>query len=170
MTKPGGVTDPAFLYAERAGFMERAVNFLSVVVPTKGEQIVLSIGGALGAFASFALGGIDNAIIWLFIFTVVDYMTGIFAAARLGELSADKGRDGLLKKSFIFVIVALCHGADVVLDTKVLRDGAVIAYMVNEGLSVIENADRIGWGDYIPAPLRRALAAIKEKEQREVRP
>lgn len=47
--------------------------------------------------------------------------------------------------------------------THVLRQMAICAYALNEAGSIIENIDRSGWGEHIPAFIRNALARLQEK-------
>ena len=140
------------------------VSLLSSIMPGKGERILLTIGGLMGGWISYALGGIDEGVIWLAIFVGIDYVTGIASGAITGRLESKRGFLGVLKKATMFVIVAVCHGMDVVLETHMIRDGAVVALVANEALSIIENIEKMGFGSIIPRPLRAAVKQIKEKQ------
>lgn len=144
--------------------MQELWNFLSVVIPTKGERLLMLISGFIGGWLSVALGGFDLSIKWLFVFVVVDYITGTIAAFKTQEWCSNKGFHGLFKKVFMFAVVALCHGIDQVVHYEFLRNAAIMAYAVNEAGSIIENFDRLGYGDYIPAFLRRGLKVLKKKQ------
>lgn len=147
--------------------MDRIVNFASLgraIVPTDMERVVMGIGAAAGALIGQAVGGIDDAILWLGAFVMVDYVTGIAAGIKTGQLGSKRGFEGIFKKAFIFGVIALCQGMDVILHTDMLRDAAVVAYAANEALSITENIDRMGFGSAIPAPIRRAFKEINEKK------
>lgn len=58
------------------------------MIPTEGEAILMSIGGGIGAIATFAFGTIDDAVLWLFAFIAIDYITGTAASFKLGEWSS----------------------------------------------------------------------------------
>lgn len=146
------------------GRLKSMINYLAQVLPTKGERIVLGVSGVGGALVSHALGGFDEAIVWLFTFVLIDYFTGFVGAIKTGTLNSRTGFAGLCKKACIFVIVAMCHGMDVMLNTDSLRDGAIIAFAVNEFVSVIENFEKCGLGYLIPIPIRNALEQIKERD------
>ena len=54
---------------------------------------------------------------------------------------------------------------DVLMGTTVMRDGAVIAYILNETISIIENAGLMGVP--IPAAITKAIELLKNKEDAE---
>lgn len=141
------------------------VSTLANIMPGKGERLLLTVGGLMGGWISYALGGIDEGVIWLTIFVGIDYVTGIASGAITGRLDSKRGFLGVLKKATMFVIVAVCHGMDVVLETHMIRDGAVVALVANEALSIIENIEKMGFGSIIPRPLRAAVKQIKEKQE-----
>ena len=143
------------------------VSTIANIMPGKGERLLLTVGGLMGGWISYALGGIDEGVIWLAIFVGIDYVTGIASGAITGRLDSKRGFLGVLKKATMFVIVAVCHGMDVVLETHMIRDGAVVALVANEALSIIENIEKMGFGSIIPRPLRAAVKQIKEKEKQE---
>ncbi len=145
--------------------MQDLWNFFSVVIPTKGERVLMLISGALGGWLSFALGGIDLSIKWLFVFVCLDYITGMIAAFKLSEWCSRTGFKGLFKKVFLFFVVALCHGIDQVVHLEILRNAAIMAYGVNEAGSILENLERLGYGSLIPGFLRRGLKTLKDKEK-----
>ena len=41
----------------------------------------------------------------------------------------------------------------------------IFAYLGNEGLSIIENLDRMGYGEYIPALIREKLAQLRSEKE-----
>lgn len=140
-------------------------NFLSVVIPSKGERLIMLISGALGGWLSFAIGGFDLSIKWLFVFVCADYITGMIAAFKRGIWCSRSGFRGLFKKVFLFFIVALCHGIDQMTHLEVLRNAAIMAYGVNEAGSIIENLENLGLGKHIPPFVRRGIKTLKEKEE-----
>lgn len=114
--------------------------------------------------AGFLWGELDGLLIALLAFMAFDYLTGVVAAFKYRELSSNTGFIGLARKGLILVVVAIGH----ILDTQVLGGGssffrsALIGfYLANEGLSILENAGRLG----VPLPvfLREALRQLKEK-------
>lgn len=117
-----------------------------------------TIGGILGAI----FGDVDGMLYALLIFIVMDYLTGIMAAIIQKELSSQIGFKGIFKKVVLLFLVAIAH----TIDTHVLKYGGAIRatviffYLSNEGLSIIENAVRIGLP--IPEKLKELLARLKD--------
>lgn len=140
------------------------MNALLDAIPDK-------IGIAFGLFAGFLswlLGGFSVPLIWLFLFVVVDYTTGIAAAIKLGEMNSKTGFIGILKKVLIFAVVAFCHGIDEICKIEILRNAAIVAYGINEALSILENVARLGLAPLIPPFIRRALKTLKAKAESDI--
>ena len=143
---------------------QKITEFLSSLIPSQSETVLLSIGGSIGALATFAFGKIDDAVLWLMTFVIIDYLTGTAASFKNGEWSSSVGFVGLFKKFFIFLVVAMCHGIDAATGFDMLRNASIFAYCLNEFGSVIENMERLSLGYLIPAVIRRGLHQLKEKE------
>lgn len=147
-------------------------EFLLSLVPDRGHTLVMSIGAGLGALVSFAFGEISAGMQWLFIFVVADYITGSCAAWIAGKYSSDAGLRGLARKTVIFLLVAVAHGVDQMAVGMplpfLLRDVLVCALGLNEIVSLIENIDRLGGGDLIPAFVRRGLYALQKKAEAKI--
>ena len=142
------------------GFVQTFIDYMSLLIPAKGEAYLMLASGAVGSALAWALGGIDLQLQWLLMFVAVDYVTGTLAAGKTSRV----GFRGLFKKVFIFVVVMLSHGLDVIAGTDMLRNAAIVAYAVNELGSTLENMDRLGFGGMIPDFLHRAIKEIKSKE------
>ena len=136
-------------------------EFIKTCVPTGTEQYLMAIGAAAGIVLSVAVGGFDEMIYALIALMVLDYLTGIIAACRTGKWDSSTGFIGLAKKAVILGVVALCNTVDIAMGTHALRQMAICAYALNEAGSIIENIDRAGWGEHIPAFIRNALARLK---------
>ena len=118
--------------------------------------------GEAGAIIGFFLGGADGLIKALIVFAIVDYITGVAAAAIEHKLNSEIGFKGITKKLLLFCIVGVAHVLDVyVLGTgAVCRSAVVLFYIANEGLSIIENVARCGLP--IPDKLKIILEQLKE--------
>lgn len=148
------------------GFLQTAIDYVSLLIPAKGEAYLMIASGAVGSALAWALGGIDLQLQWLMVFVIVDYVTGTIAAGKTGEWNSRVGFRGLFKKVFIFVVVMLSHGLDVIAGTDMmLRNAAIAAYAVNEGLSIIENIDRLGYGNMVPQFLKNAMLQFKKEKE-----
>lgn len=147
------------------GVLQTAIDYVSLLIPAKGEAYLMLASGAIGSAVAWLLGGIDLQLKWLLLFVAVDYLTGTIAAGKTGEWHSRVGFRGLFKKVFIFVVVMLSHGLDVIAGTDMtLRNAAIAAYAVNELGSTLENLDRLGFGGMIPGFLHRAIKEIKSRE------
>ena len=114
------------------------------------------VGAVIGAF----LGGLDGLVYALIAFVVFDYITGVLAAIAERRVSSAIGFRGISRKILIFTLIGLAHMLDVhVIGTPgALRTATVVFYLSNEGISLIENATRLGLP--VPAHIRRALDLV----------
>lgn len=145
--------------------IDDCIEFIKNIVPTGAEQYLMAIGAAIGLFISIAVGGMDKMIYALIALMILDYTTGMIAAFKTGQWDSSTGFVGLAKKAVILAVVALCNTVDMAMDTHALRQMAICAYTLNEAGSIVENIDRAGWGEYIPAFIRDALARLQSKQE-----
>ncbi|MBU0279397.1 MULTISPECIES: holin family protein [unclassified Gemella] len=126
------------------------------------KLIISSIGGVLGAF----LGGMDGLIYALLAFSVIDYVTGIMCAIDKKELSSSVGFKGIARKIIIFSLVGVANILDVYSlgHVGVLRAVVIFFYLSNEGISILENASKLGLP--IPEKLKSILSQLKEREEK----
>ena len=116
-----------------------------------------------GAIAQ-VLGGWDMWLQALVLFVVLDYITGLMAAAIEKKLSSEVGFRGIIKKVFIFCLVAVAFQADILLGTSIIRVAVIGFYLGTEGLSILENASRAGLP--VPEKLKETLIQIKGTEKK----
>ena len=117
-----------------------------------------------GRILGWAMGGFDGFLYALVVFVAVDYVTGLMAAAVEKKLSSGVGFRGIFKKIVVFCLVALGH----ILDTHIIQNGSAVRtaviffYLSNEGISILENAARIGLP--VPEKLKGVLAQLREEK------
>jgi len=119
--------------------------------------LLATLGGAIAAM----LGGNDIFLKALLLAMAFDTGTGFYLSVFLRQTSSSKGIAGVSKKIGILIMVAFATIIDEVLgQTGVLRNGAVIFYLAMEGLSLVENLTAMG----VPAfqPLKDYLVQLKE--------
>ena len=141
--------------------IDDCIEFIKNILPTGTEQYLMAIGAAIGLFISIAVGGMDKMIYALIALMILDYITGMIAAFKTGQWDSSTGFVGLAKKAVVLAVVALCNTVDTAMDTHALRQMAICAYALNEAGSIVENVDRAGWGEHIPAFIRNALARLQ---------
>lgn len=119
---------------------------------------------AAGGFFGWFVGGFDGVLYALIVFVAVDYATGLMAAGLERKLSSSVGFRGIFKKVVIFCLVAVGHMIDahVIGNGSVLRTAVIFFYLSNEGISILENAGRIGLP--IPEKLKSVLEQLKEEK------
>lgn len=133
---------------------------------TQIELRIMALFSAIGAAFSFLVGGIDQLITALLVFVVIDYVTGLIAAWKTAALDSKKGFEGIKRKIVMLLIVILAHWLDEGLfGVSTCRSMVIFAYLGNEGLSIIENLDRMGYGKYIPAFIREKLAQLRNEKE-----
>ena len=133
-------------------------------------NILYSTIGAIGGFVAMAFGGWSDALITLIIFMSVDYITGLAVAgifkkskkSENGALESRAGFKGLCRKGVALLIVLIATRLDIMMNTTYIRDAVVIAFVANEGTSIIENAGLMGVP--IPSVVKRAIDVLKEKD------
>ena len=118
---------------------------------------------------SYLYGDMNGLLIALFVCIVLDYVTGLLKGGITHNLSSEIGFKGILKKILILVIVAMAHVIDNTVGSgETWRNIAIVFYICNEGLSIIENA--VDCGLPVPNKIKDMLKSMeKETEESEVK-
>lgn len=133
---------------------------------TQIELRIMALFSAIGAAFSFLVGGVDKLITALLVFVVLDYVTGLAAAWKTETLDSKKGFEGIKRKIVMLLIVILAHWIDVsIFGVSTFRSMVIFAYLGNEGLSIVENLDRMGYREYIPAFIRDKLVQLRNEKE-----
>lgn len=133
------------------------------------KQGIIAAIGVAGSFIAGALGGWDSALTALVVFMGIDYLSGFVVAAvfhkskksQTGGLESKAGFKGLCKKVMILLLVWVANLLDQQIGASYIRDAVCIAFMVNELLSIVENASLMGVP--IPAPITKALDILQQE-------
>ena len=132
---------------------------------TQTELRCMAFLSIIGAVFSWLVGGFDGMVIALLIFITIDYATGMYAAWCNGKLSSNKGFDGVRRKIVMLLIVVIAHWLDVASGlNNTFKSMVIFAYLGNEGISICENIDRMGYGKYIPEFFRVKLVQLREEK------
>lgn len=120
---------------------------------------------SLGAVLGWYLGGLDGFLYALIAFVIADYITGLLAAISEHRVSSSVGFHGIARKILIFTLVGLANLLDIYVlnQAGVLRTATIFFYLSNEGISLIENATRLGLP--VPEQIRQALDAITRRSE-----
>ena len=127
--------------------------------------------GVVGGFIASLFGGWDAALITLLIFMGVDYVTGLIIAGVFhrsqkstdGALESRAGWKGLCRKGTTLLVVLVACRLDLVTGSTFISDTALIAFIANETISIIENAGLMGVP--IPAVVAKAIDILKQKAE-----
>lgn len=134
---------------------------------------ILSLIGCAGSVITSLFGGWDAALVTLLIFMGIDYVTGLVVAGVFhtsektdnGALESRAGWKGLCRKGVTLLVVLVACRLDLMMGSNFIRDAVVIAFVVNETISIIENAGLMGVP--IPAVITRAIEVLKKKAESE---
>ena len=129
---------------------------------------ISSIGGVIGSLIAGLFGGWDIGISVLCIFIVFDLITGLTSAALCKSKKSESGGInskviwiGIMKKILELMMVVIGHQLDLLIGANYIRDAVVIAYIITETISIIENAGLIGLP--VPAVITKVIDVLKNK-------
>lgn len=127
--------------------------------------------GLAGSFIATLFGGWDMALRTLILFMAVDYVTGLIVAGvfknstktKTGALQSKAGWKGLCKKGMTLFIVLVAYRLELMVGSEFIRNAVIIAYIVNETISIIENAGLMGIK--IPQALQKGIDILVQKKE-----
>lgn len=143
--------------------MEKATNIKTTFYGS------LCFGG--GALANL-FGGWDKLIYALVICSIIDYLSGgavaiIFKKSpktESGGAQSNAGFKGLVKKIFMYAMIVVVVQIDIVTNTNgFFRTAAILGFMVNEVLSIVENLGLMGLK--MPEGVINAIDILKIKSE-----
>lgn len=133
------------------------------------KETICTVLGLVFGYISSLFGGWDAAISTLVCFMAMDYLTGLIVAGvfhksgktESGALESGVGWRGLCRKGMTLAVVLVACRLDTVIGSNLLRDAAVIGFIVNETISIAENAGLMGV--QFPEPVMQAIEILKKK-------
>lgn len=137
----------------------------------KHQETICAGIGIIGAFIASLYGGWTQGMTTLLMFMAIDYIMGLLVAGiwhkskktEDGRLESRAGWKGLVRKGVTMLIVLVAARLDMTIGTTVIRDAAVIGFIANEGISIIENAGLMGVP--LPAVIVNALEVLKNQAE-----
>lgn len=117
----------------------------------------------LNSAIGFTVGGYHPLMGMLATMQIIDILMGISKAFYFKELSSRKMRQGITRKGIHWLIVVVGHIVDMILfeGTNSIMLIVLIAYIANEGLSVVENAGAMDV--LVPDELKKRLIQVQER-------
>lgn len=136
------------------------------------KTMILSVFGVVGSGIAYALGGWDASVITLLIFMGIDFITGLIVGGifhksnktKTGALESRAGWKGLSKKCITILFVVMAVRLDLLLGSNYIRDAVCIAFILNETLSIVENAGLMGVP--IPKVIVKAIDILESQENK----
>lgn len=123
-----------------------------------------SLAAVFTSFFVYIIGMVNEAIVVLLFFMILDFITGLLRAYMTKSLNSTLGLSGVIKKFSIIVMIGMAGGIEYMMisigqEPKGLVLLAVTSFfVVNEGLSILENCAQIGLP--IPPILYNALEKL----------
>jgi toxin secretion/phage lysis holin len=132
---------------------------------------VVSIIGAIGSFMANLFGGWTSDLATLIIMMGIDFFMGLLIAgvwkrsgkSENGALSSWSAWKGLCRKGVSLLFVLIAYRLDIALGVNYIRTAVIIGFMVNELISIVENAGIMGIP--IPGVITRAIDILKNKSE-----
>ncbi len=130
-----------------------------------------TFGGVVGWVINL-MGGWSEDLTTLLIFMGVDFILGLLIAAFWkksnksdnGALSSWSAWKGLCRKGVSLLIVLIGYRLDVTLGVDYIRTAIVLAFIANEGISILENIGVMGVK--YPEALKKALDILTDKSEK----
>lgn len=140
----------------------------------KMKEIICGVIGVCGSFIASLFGGWSEALTTLIIFMTIDYATGLIVAgvfhkskkSKRGSLNSDAAKKGLWKKGVSLLVVLVACRLDILVGTSYIRDAVVIALVLSECISILENIALCGVP--IPKVLQKAIDMLQQEENNQV--
>jgi len=132
---------------------------------------VLTVIGAIGSFIANLFGGWTSDLVTLIIMMGIDFTMGLLIAAvwhksgksENGALSSWSAWKGLCRKCISLLFVLIAYRLDIVIGVDYIRTAVIIGFIVNELISIVENAGIMGVP--IPGVIAKAIDMLKQKSE-----
>lgn len=137
---------------------------------TSAKVTIITVIGAIGSFIANLFGGWTSDLETLMILMAIDFVMGLLIAAvwkrsgksQNGALSSWSAWKGLCKKCVSLLFVLIAYRLDMAIGVDYLRTAVIIGFIVNELISIVENAGIMGVP--IPSAITKAIDILRKKE------
>lgn len=113
----------------------------------------------------------DAGLATLVMFMAIDYVSGLVVAGVFhnskktasGALESKAGWKGLCRKGMSLLFVLIAYRLDLAIGSNYIRDAVIIGFIVNETISIVENAGLMG----VPLPevINKAIDILTSKSE-----
>lgn len=177
--KDGNLVSEENIRVEQLGIMTRQCSLASRinrkgVIDIKLKSIVSIVTGTIGSLLINLIGKPTDDLIILIVLMIIDLIVGFLVSAiwqkssktDSGKLSSGVMFKGIIKKFFTLVIVVIAYQLDMLLAMNVIRHIVIIAFIVEEILSIIESIAITGIK--IPTIITKALDVLEKEVKHEL--
>lgn len=132
------------------------------------KEMICLASGIVGAAIASLFGGWTASLTTLVIFMAIDYASGLICAGVFhksqkspnGALESKACFKGLVRKCMVLLLVLVGYRLDLMLGVSYVKDAVCIAFIVSEGISILENASLMGLNN-VPV-LQKALDILQK--------
>lgn len=132
------------------------------------KNILCYTVAVIGGFFSYFFGGWTMDLEVLVTLMAIDFITGLIVAGvfkkskktETGALNSRESFKGLCKKAVTLLFVGMANALDRYLGVEFLRGAVIGGFMVNELISIVENAGLMG---ITSEPIEKAIDILKKK-------
>lgn len=135
------------------------------------KNAICTTAGAIGGVIASLFGGWDAGLATLVMFMAIDYVSGLVVAGVFhnskkttsGTLESKAGWKGLCRKGMSLLFVLIAYRLDLAIASNYIRDAVIIGFIVNETISIVENAGLMG----VPLPkvINKAIDILTSKSE-----
>ena len=137
----------------------------------KLKDLICGLIGVIGGTIVRMLGGWSADLQTLITFMVIDFAMGLIVAfvfkkstkTETGAGESNACLKGLCKKAVMLLIVLIAYRLDITLQVNYIRTTVIIALIVNELISIIENAGLMGVK--FPKAITNAIDILQKKSE-----
>ena len=122
------------------------------------DYTIQNITAAFGALFGFLFGKIDVIFYVLLALVCIDFLSGMVNGAISENLNSKVCYKGIIKKVFIFVMVAMSHLVDMAMNQNIVMNICMFFYIANAALA----------GLPIPNKIIKLLEQLKKENDQEV--
>ena len=141
---------------------------------TSAKVTIITVIGAMGGFIANLFGGWTSDMQTLLIFMGIDIVMGLLIAAfwkkseksETGTLNSTSMAKGLIRKGVYLLIILVAYRLDLAMGVEYIRTAVIIAFIVNEVISIIENAGIMGVP--IPSVIRKAIDVLRQRSDGDI--
>ncbi len=127
-------------------------------------SVIKAIIVAIISWIGWLMGGYDTMVITLLSFMIIDYISGVMCGVVKKKLSSEVGFKGIFKKIMIIMLVGITNLLGIATGVEGLRYIVISFYLANEGISIIENASKLGLP--IPQKVKDVLQQLKNTSEK----